>query len=503
MAKSVDVLAFLVFSVSFALAFNFWGAITDVFQHYFGLVSEADIVIGILSARDHFEQRQTLRDTWVGNIQNDSNPIHRIIVKFLVGQEACSIPLDYREDPYSCKELNIGSHQSVPSKLRAMQVTECTGFTNQDQRFTGGTTGFDFKINHGIVIDKLGVYNMGDIVRPVKVTLFDTWRKEPIAISHFSSEQPGVLQDGFRYRPVEPYILPKDFEGTIVVEGLGHHSMQNENCMCTEEDGIGLITIRQLIRSGDVTGGFPELTHRLVSSSLYPVGGNFIYHLHDPESLSLWHSNKEQQQREHILKTEEETKRLEEELSVHNDLLLLDVTDTYRNLPKKVLLFYQWVDRTFSFNYVIKTDDDCFLNIHNILTGIKAKKLHRAKKTWWGNFRTSWAVQHNGKWSDLEYPCSGYPSFACGAGSLLTADVVRWIAMNHVYLHSYQGEDVSLGIWLSAILPYYDHDTKWVCDDTCDTGMYVSAEHKPNELRTMWGNLVECGDPCGCPGPIT
>ena len=62
---------------------------------------------------------------------------------------------------------------------------------------------------------------------------------------------------------------------------------------------------------------------------------------------------------------------------------------------------------------------------------IKAEKLYEANKTWWGNFRTSWAVEHDGKWADLEYPCSGYPSFACGAGSLLTADVVKWIAMNH------------------------------------------------------------------------
>ena len=65
-----------------------------------------------------------------------------------------------------------------------------------------------------------------------------------------------------------------------------------------------------------------------------------------------------------------------------------------------------------------------------LFQGIKSKNLHNTNTTWWGNFRINWAVQHDSKWAELDYPGSGYPAFACGAGSLLTADVVRWIAHN-------------------------------------------------------------------------
>ncbi len=62
----------------------------------------------------------------------------------------------------------------------------------------------------------------------------------------------------------------------------------------------------------------------------------------DPESLSSWNKTRKEEKSKHLVKIEEETKRLKEEFSKYNDILLLDVTDTYRNLPKKMLLFYQW-----------------------------------------------------------------------------------------------------------------------------------------------------------------
>lgn len=46
-----------------------------------------------------------------------------------------------------------------------------------------------------------------------------------------------------------------------------------------------------------------------------------------------------------------------------------------------------------------------------------------------------------------------YPWFACGSGYILTNDLIRWLAMNYDQLYGYQGEDVSMGIWMAAINP--------------------------------------------------
>ena len=53
-------------------------------------------------------------------------------------------------------------------------------------------------------------------------------------------------------------------------------------------------------------------------------------------------------------------------------------------------------------------------------------------------FRTDWPVERVGKWRELDYTAPVYPSFACGAGNVLSADLVRWLALNAAHLKPYQ-----------------------------------------------------------------
>lgn len=46
-----------------------------------------------------------------------------------------------------------------------------------------------------------------------------------------------------------------------------------------------------------------------------------------------------------------------------------------------------------------------------------------------------------------------YPWFACGSGYIITHDLIEWLAINFDRLYAYQGEDVSMGIWMAAINP--------------------------------------------------
>ena len=47
-------------------------------------------------------------------------------------------------------------------------------------------------------------------------------------------------------------------------------------------------------------------------------------------------------------------------------------------------------------------------------------------------------VEHRGKWADFVYPAPAYPAFACGVGSVLSADLVHWMAENAHTLKTYQ-----------------------------------------------------------------
>ncbi|RWS07339.1 UDP-GalNAc:beta-1:3-N-acetylgalactosaminyltransferase 2-like protein [Dinothrombium tinctorium] len=145
--------------------------------------------------------------------------------------------------------------------------------------------------------------------------------------------------------------------------------------------------------------------------------------------------------------------RLKNEIKAHNDILIVNTQDIYRHLPEKLLLFMNLMVENHNFNYMLKTDDDCFLNIP--LISHELLNLSFEEKTWWANFRKFWAVDLYGKWSESEYEAPAYPPFACGSGYLITSFLVNWIVINKNFLHRFQGEDVSMGIWLSSLSPKY------------------------------------------------
>lgn len=62
-------------------------------------------------------------------------------------------------------------------------------------------------------------------------------------------------------------------------------------------------------------------------------------------------------------------------------------------------------------------------------------------------------VERAGKWRELDYTAPVYPSFACGAGNVLSADLVRWLAFSADHLKLYQVHPYSL-FCLIIFTPY-------------------------------------------------
>ncbi|XP_074662365.1 UDP-GalNAc:beta-1,3-N-acetylgalactosaminyltransferase 2-like [Tubulanus polymorphus] len=193
-----------------------------------------------------------------------------------------------------------------------------------------------------------------------------------------------------------------------------------------------------------------------------------------------------------------ETVYLRNEANANKDLLFVDVVDTYRSLPRKLLEFYKWTLRG-EVPYILKTDDDCYLDVDRILKNLKMLAKKNLRKVWWSRFRYDWAVEQYGKWAERHYKSITYPPFACGSGHVLSQDIVRWLDYNSDDLMmDYQGEDTSLGIWLAAVNPAVIDDKSWSCDDLCKKGTLSLANIGPDDLRTLWKNKVTCDNPCQC-----
>ncbi|XP_046839372.1 UDP-GalNAc:beta-1,3-N-acetylgalactosaminyltransferase 2-like [Xenia sp. Carnegie-2017] len=64
---------------------------------------------------------------------------------------------------------------------------------------------------------------------------------------------------------------------------------------------------------------------------------------------------------------DDENERLLKESRTISDILFVSNVDVYRNLPSQLLQFFSWLSATLSFSFVMKTDDDCFVNLETIL----------------------------------------------------------------------------------------------------------------------------------------
>lgn len=448
-----------------------------------------DVLVGVLSARHHYELRQAIRETWLGYLQRHPHFQHRVGVRFIVGKHGCPIPEEDREDPYSCSLLNFTEPAGQPTDIEIVKVVDPSVLLSSDV----SAIALDFKVLHPVVITRLGVFPRGSQSEPqtnVTVKLLQLDQEEAVVTARFSAISTGTLVNGVWYKPVEQFILPKGFEGTLVWESLDSAGLTSVNSSVVHlNDGEGVLKFSSIAEG--------ILPHRS-ALGFSGLAGGFTFTIYDGEGLLGLLKGRPARMEQHASRLKQEDSSLEQESLRHRDMVFVDVVDTYRNVPTKLLQFYKWSVGNAGFNLLLKTDDDCYIDVDSVLMKIDQKGLKRSN-FWWGNFRQSWAVDRIGKWQELEYASPAYPAFACGSGYVVSHDLVQWLASNAGKLKAYQGEDVSMGIWMAAVGPQKYQDAGWLCEKECYLDMLSSPQHSPEELHVLWDRKQACGDPCGCP----
>ncbi|XP_053317169.1 UDP-GalNAc:beta-1,3-N-acetylgalactosaminyltransferase 2 isoform X1 [Spea bombifrons] len=443
-----------------------------------------DVVVGVLSARHNHELRNAIRNTWLQHLHQHSSLSHRVLVKFIIGSHGCDVPVEDREDPYSCKTLNI-SNPILKQEIESFTIPEAVGVLTEHT-----VVNVNFRVLHPVIITRLGVFqhdNIAGFQRNITVKLFQAEHEEALFSARFSPASSGVQVNRIWYKPVEQFILPESFEGTVVweshdaeglISGNVHHVIVN--------DGGGILRLTT-VEEGLLPYEFTE--------GVEGIAGGFTYTIHEGDTLLQNLQTRPERLLNHLSALEKEDALLQEESTTFQDIIFVPVVDTYRSVPSKLLHFYSWTVEFTRFEFLLKTDDDCYIDIENVFNMIEQKKLE-ASNTWWGNFRLNWAVDRTGKWQELEYLSPAYPAFACGSGYVISQDIVQWLATNAARLKTYQGEDVSMGIWMSAIGPKRYQDKHWLCEKKCETGMLSSPQYTPQELVDLWKQKEQFGNPC-------
>ncbi|XP_064613408.1 beta-1,3-galactosyltransferase 5-like [Liolophura sinensis] len=190
------------------------------------------------------------------------------------------------------------------------------------------------------------------------------------------------------------------------------------------------------------------------------------------------------------------------------DIVQGNFRDSYDNLTFSTITAVKYaVEMCSKARFVLKTDDDVWLNVPGLLDLLNRLDL---TNTLGGHcYRGEYPrrINRHSKWfmSDQEYPRDVYPDYCAGVGYVMPMDVVRGIYHVSQDTPFFRIEDVFIGLCAEKMayrvrqLPgFYTHRPSV---DMCEMKMsHVITSHSwtVSEMRTLWTDASDCSCPSYC-----
>ena len=143
-----------------------------------------------------------------------------------------------------------------------------------------------------------------------------------------------------------------------------------------------------------------------------------------------------------------ESNSLLKEDEVYGDLVRADYYDHYWNQTLKIQMGFEWATRYCKFSFLLKADDDVFVNSVELLSFLSDPMTTPKKKLYMGIQYKHPLVKRRGKWkvSKEEYGGRNYPDFCPGFGFVLSYDVAVTFVKAFAFVPYYRVDDVYVGM---------------------------------------------------------
>ncbi|KAG0242154.1 hypothetical protein BGW41_004777 [Actinomortierella wolfii] len=190
--------------------------------------------------------------------------------------------------------------------------------------------------------------------------------------------------------------------------------------------------------------------------------------------------------------------KIQEEQDLHDDLLLLPVSDKYEDLSLKVFKALEWGNQ-YKFDYLCKTDDDIFVRWDTVASELM--DLGPTHYYWRGLAHWNMITITNkaNKNIDSNYKLGTLPPFTAGSLYILSRDIVSILTYPGPRLFT-KNEDQNIGIWLHPYNIKPIHDRRIQQWDVCEDDMiakHFSDSFQPQEsMHDMYKNIKEHRSMC-------
>ncbi|KAF3789345.1 Beta-1-3-galactosyltransferase 15 [Nymphaea thermarum] len=156
--------------------------------------------------------------------------------------------------------------------------------------------------------------------------------------------------------------------------------------------------------------------------------------------------------------------------------------------------------------YIMKTDDDAFVRVDEILASLNQKNIKQGLLYGLINYDSEPHRDPESKWyiSPEEWPEDKYPPWAHGPGYVISHDVADLVVRKHKKrrLKMFKLEDVAMGMWIAdlkkgGLAVQYVNDDR-VYNTGCTDGYVVAHYQEPREMLCLWQRLSEGGGAICC-----
>ncbi|KAJ8441346.1 hypothetical protein Cgig2_024858 [Carnegiea gigantea] len=164
--------------------------------------------------------------------------------------------------------------------------------------------------------------------------------------------------------------------------------------------------------------------------------------------------------------------------------------------------------RIVSAKYVMKTDDDSFVRIDEVIASLDRINVTHGLLYGLINSDSQPHRSPDSKWfiSPQEWPEETYPPWAHGPGYVVSHDIADAVSKRHQSgrLKMFKLEDVAMGIWIAEMKKEglnvrYEKEER-VYNEGCKDGYVVAHYQSPRDMLCLWQKLQEtkrafcCGD---------
>ena len=194
-------------------------------------------------------------------------------------------------------------------------------------------------------------------------------------------------------------------------------------------------------------------------------------------------------------RNDEEMWAAKKEAKIYGDMVQADYYEHFWNMSYKVAMGFEWSVKYCNFSYLLKSDDDVFVNTFGLMDFLN-KYTTPKKKFYTGNIMVGSVVLRNGRYavSPEEYNETIYKPYCSGGGYILSRDVVEKFLSYFDVLKPLKIDDAYIGLLADRAGVKVTHNKEFrMYEDKCEYNETTLVQHpaRGDCLIKLYNKMIE------------